>query len=362
MRITSGTGRVEIANLMTHFSSMRFSGDPYALGLDHGRQCAEGIHVQVTQSLPDSADERTAALQWCEQQLPGVAAMDKTWIDEMRGMADGSGNDFLEIVALQLRPGSGRLPGECTSAGVCPDATTIDGPLCGQNRDLPPAYRARMIVMELRPQTGPAMLFHGVPGELAGVGLNEHGVCLFANSLWCAGERNWMAPPVVRRLILQSSSAEDAVRRIKALDGPPTGNYLIVDARGHVCNVEVLPPDMAVQKRDQGVLAHANNCLDPELARRELDPLPSPGSASRCRQMQQILEEMAPEISLDGLKQLFANHDTQPETICRHAETPDQPETTSCLIAEPADRRLHLSYGPPCEGGFATYSLTSGNR
>jgi len=48
-----------------------------------------------------------------------------------------------------------------------------------------------MCVLLLRPRGRAALLMHSVPGELGGVGINEHGVAVFANSLWPKAGRNW---------------------------------------------------------------------------------------------------------------------------------------------------------------------------
>ena len=67
------------------------------------------------------------------------------------------------------------------------------------NRDLFFGFRERMVVTLIRPTGRAAVLMHTVPGELGGTGLNEHGVALFANSLWARSGRNWMASPLLRR-------------------------------------------------------------------------------------------------------------------------------------------------------------------
>jgi hypothetical protein len=71
--------------------------------------------------------------------------------------------------------------------------------------------------------------------------------------------------------------------------------------------------------------------------------------------MQGLLDAAAGRITVEDVKRLLADHAGRPEPICRHAMGAAGWETTAALIAEPAARTLHLSYGPPCEGGFATY-------
>ena len=344
----------------THFPFYEFTGSSYDVGYGHGQTLREAIHLQVEEALEgarQSGRSREQALSWSVDQLSGIETLaGPAWIEELQGLADGAAISMAEAVALQVRPGTGFMPEGCTSIGVCGDASATGLPLGAQNRDLVPAYRSRMAVLLLRPRGRPAVLMHSVPGELGGVGINEYGVALFANSLYPTGGRNWQAPPVTRRALLECRTANAAADRAQTMDGPAIGSLLLVDAAGHIRNLEIMPASIIVLARDRGVFAHTNHCLDPALAAGEMDPLPSPGSRQRCQRAQALLAAAGP-ITVEGLKRILSDHDSRPEPVCRHGEPPTKYESASCLIAKPATRTLHLSYGPPCTGPFATYSL-----
>jgi isopenicillin-N N-acyltransferase-like protein len=347
---------------MTHYAVAEFAGDDYSLGRQHGQQFAAAVRVQLEETLATAAAggmPRESALAWSEAQISRIEAIGPHWIDELRGLADGAGILLAEAVALQVRPGSGAMPEGCTSFAACRDATRDGSPLAGQNRDLVPAYRRRMFVARLRPRGRPAVLMHHVPGELGGVGLNAHGVCVLANSLWAASGRTWMAPPILRRAVLECATADEAAGRIRAMDGAAVGNYLIADAGGRIRNVEVLPEAVAVIARDQGVYAHANNCTVRETQPYEAARTPAPGSENRRACMQTLLDRDAGTLTVERAKALLADHTSQPEPICRHADNERQWETAAAAIFEPAAGRMHLSYGPPCEGRFVTIGLGS---
>jgi isopenicillin-N N-acyltransferase like protein len=202
------------------------------------------------------------------------------------------------------------------------------------------------------------LLMHSVPGELGGVGINEHGVAVFANSLWAREGRNWQAPPITRRAILECATAEEAVDRVQKMDGPAVGSFLVIDAAGRIRNLEVLPQGLAVIARDRGVFVHANHCLDARVRLHEAERLPSPGSPGRCNRLESLLAAASGRIDVEAIKGMLADHAGMPEPLCRHAAKASEWETASALIAEPASRTLHLSYGPPCEGRFATYRIS----
>jgi isopenicillin-N N-acyltransferase-like protein len=344
-----------------HFPFFEFAGSSYDVGYGYGHALREGIQLQLKETLEGaqrSGLDRERALAWSLAQLAKIEHVGGAgWIEELQGLAAGAGIPIAAAAALQVRPGSGFMPQEaCTSIGVSRDASVTGVPLGAQNRDLVPAYRPRMCVLLLRPSGRPAVLMHSVPGELGGVGINEYGVALFANSLYPKSGRNWQSPPVTRRALLECRDAEEAAARAQGMDGPAVGSLLLVDAAGRIRNLEMLPEAVRVLAQDRGVFAHTNHCLDATLAEFEVDPLPSPGSRQRRERAAALLAAAGP-MTFEGLKQVLADHASQPEPVCRHGEPPTRYETASCLVAEPATRTLHLSYGPPCTGAFATYAL-----
>ncbi len=347
---------------MRHFPFFELAGSPYDLGRGQGELLREAIHRQLEDALDAARRQgglsREEALAWAEAQVPRIEAIGGTsWSDELRGLADGAAISLAAAAALQVRPGIGFMPEDCTSLGVAGDASATGLPLGAQNRDLVPAYRSRMVVLLLRPQGRPAVLMHSVPGELGGVGINAHGLAVFANSLWARAGRNWQAPPVTRRAILECATSEEAADRVRAMDGPAVGSFLVIDASGHMRNLEILPQALAVIARDRGVFVHANHCLDDGMRSHEAERLPSPGSPGRCDRLHTMLDAAAGRIDVEAVKGMLADHAGRPEPLCRHAATDTEWETASALIAEPASRTLHLSFGPPCEGRFATYRI-----
>jgi hypothetical protein len=249
------------------------------------------------------------------------------------------------------------MPEACTSLGISCDASATGQALGAQNRDLVPEYRGRMALLHLRPRGKTALLMHSVPGEIGGVGMNSHGVAVFANSIWARADRNWQAPPLTRRAMLECASAAEAIERVRAMDGPAVGSFLVVDRSGRILNLEILPPALAVISRGRGVFVHTNHCLDASLLPHEAERTPAPGSPARCARARELLEAAAGRVSVETLLATLADHAGRPEPICRHAGSSSAWETASCLIADLGARTLLLSYGPPCEGQVVAYQI-----
>ena len=308
------------------------------------------------QAAADSGLTAAQALDWTLQQQPRVEAIAPHWIDELQGLAEGAGIQFDEALALQLRPGTGGLPEGCTSFAAVGSATTDGHTIAGQNRDLGEPYLHRMFLAAFRPTRGPHILMHCVPGELGGVGLNSHGVSVFANSLWGKTGRTWMAPPILRRAALESETAQAAVQRIRAMPGPAVGNFLIADAK-HARNLEILAEGLEVTNVDNGVYAHANNCVARTLQPHEATRRPLPHSEGRRQSLQAGLDRHDGSVDTRVCRQLLSDQSGQPEPVCRPIRSGDPFATIAALIAIPHTQILHLSYGPPSNNHFTTYRL-----
>ena len=342
-----------------HFPFAEFAGAPHDLGLQHGQRFRDLVRLQLAETMQGAADSgltAAEALEWTLEQQFLVEAIAPHWIDELQGLAHGAGIRFDEALALQLRPGTGGLPEGCTSFAAVGQATTDRHTIAGQNRDLGEPYLHRMFVAAFRPTRGPHILMHCVPGELGGVGFNSRGVCVFANSLWGRTGRTWMAPPILRRAALESGSAERAVQRIQAMRGPAVGNFLIADAK-HARNLEILAEGLEVTNVDDGVYAHANNCVARTLKPHEATRRPLPHSEGRRQSLQAGLERHAGAIDTTVCRQLLSDESGRPEPVCRPFRSGDPFATIAALIAVPRAQTLHLSYGPPSDNRFTTYRL-----
>jgi isopenicillin-N N-acyltransferase like protein len=343
-----------------YFPFFEFAGEPFELGRAHGEALGEAVRRQAADTLAAATAQgmtREAALDWSLEQLPKIERLGPHWIDELRGLAAGAKISLAEAVALQVRPGTGKMIGGCTAIAATGEATADGRPLGAQNRDFFLGFRDRTVITRLRPAGRTPLLMHSVPGELGGTGMNGEGLALFANSLWARGGRSWMGIPVLRRALLETADADAAVECARAMVGPAVGSFLLVDAAGRIRNLEIMPERLAVAARDSGVYAHTNHCLDAGQQPLETLPLQSPGSPGRCLTMHASLDAETGRIDVGAMKRMLSQHTPSVEQICRHATKAGEYETAATSVAETASRRLHVSYGPPCEGRWMTYAL-----
>ncbi len=157
----------------TRLNVITCSGTSFEIGRAHGTATAELIRsglanwkANIARTEGDADDylarflAETAYLPTIEKHAPDLLA-------ELRGIADGSGIPFDQILAYNLmdeewsfRVGKldGQTPG-CT-------AIAIAGTAIGQTMDIPTAHDGTQVVLSIQPESGPDKLVFTAAGML----------------------------------------------------------------------------------------------------------------------------------------------------------------------------------------------------
>src|SRR5690606_29312607 len=270
---------------------LRVAGDPYALGLAHGRALAAWVRdyaeerVRLACSPVWSGRESTraevmalarACLSVHEETYPDLA-------EELRGIADGAGlspaelvvsggfTDFVDAVAagaLGEGPhGAGAASGGAAAAGapgggearpaggdeddctafLVPAARMADGaPAFAQTWDMHEGSADHLVLLEGRPRGAPAFVVMTTAGCVGMIGMNEAGLTVGINNLTAADGRVGVTWPFVVRAMLREETLEAALEVLARAPLCGGHNYLVMDAAGRGANVEAMPTARAV--------------------------------------------------------------------------------------------------------------------
>ncbi len=206
---------------------------------------------------------------------------------EMQGMADATGlglnelvimngfTDFVDVVANPAVLGDHRRDGVvtgaasadgggCTAFIVAPTAAADGHGYLGQTWDMHSTATPYVLMLDIRPDDGPALMTFTITGCVGMIGMNEHGVAVGINNLLGADGRigvHWVY--VVRKMLAQRTvTAALEVLRGAQLSG--AHNYLLLgpDASGAVSgyNVEQMATRAHVTPV-ASIFAHTNHCL-----------------------------------------------------------------------------------------------------
>ena len=330
------------------------SGTPFEMGFQHGGQAAGMIqrYLLLTERLTNLSRDTLCrnALAF----LPLIERLSPAYVDEVRGLAVGAEISFEEALLCQARAEAGyTAEGGCSAFALTGTATANHQTLAGQNQDLQPEYSDVAILLHVKPSDGrPRALMLTFAGQLGYMGMNQFGLCLFANALYDA-RWQWGLPKYpMKRVLLEQSSVPSAIDLLARHRLCSANNLMLADGQGQLADVEQRPEGVAVFADDHPhARLHTNHYLSAEFTRFETNSLPD--SCPRLDRLRALVRESWGAITLDRLRAILADHDHDPGGICRHGA--GGLHTISGYIAEPAQGVLHVRRGHGCLGTWQTY-------
>ena len=330
---------------------------------------------------------------WREAQYRGagfrdaIGALGGQLLEEIEGIAEGSGRQVNEILALNSRteilpptyPGDPHprwreldaanracgVPdwGECTAIAIPRSASATGGTLLAQNWDWLGAQRGALIVLRARGRGGPACLSLTEAGMLAKIGLNEHGfgVCLNILRSSADGERAGTPVHPLLRALLGCRSVAEAIGMARALEFGASSNVLCADAAGDAANLEFSPAGLQVVRGEAGALCHTNHFLSPDGERGQTALTPSLSSVPRLRRARALVENQG-RIGVSDLKLILRDETDGLLSICRRPD-PSLPaeariESVASVVMELAAGRMHVAPDVPSQVDYETVTLT----
>ena len=365
------------------FPLIELTGGPRERGRAHGKAAPERIKrgiAMYSESLLKNGVDWKHLEQRAEAMVPVVEKFDPAYVEEMRGIAEGSGQPFAgimlmnartEMVAAARRQQSRQhsLDG-CTAALALPEASADGQLLHGQNWDWRAECAETGVVLCIRRADGPDILTFTEAGGLARSGLNSAGIGLTANALECDRDyqRGAGVPlPFIRRKVLESAYLAEAVGTIFAT--PKLGsNHMAVshataDGRAEAFGFECAPDDTFWLAPDRGLYVHANHWIA-ESARAKVKDTglaETPCSIYRDKRVRELLAPRRGKLTLEDFRSAFFDDWNSPWSVCR----PPRPNnrgnlvaTSDMILMRPGEGRLEACPMPALNRRFTIYSLT----
>lgn len=291
--------------------------------------------------------------------VPRIAAFGETYIEEIGGIAEGSGFDLADIVALNVRTEIIFRSAECTSLALVEPRR--QGSVIAQNWDWIAATKDTVVVLEAECEEGPNFVTVVEAGLLAKTGINSEGLGLVINAL--ASDRT---PPedgipfhVLLRAILAQPDLETAVALLRSTRRASSGNFLLADASGAAIDLEAEPGGPEQIREISGVgnlIAHTNHFLSPDFDGKDESLEEAPDSLTRLARLREVSQEAGASLGRSSLRRALADHAGYPSSICMHpvaaAPPADRWATIAGIIIDLAQRQMFLAPGNPCETPF----------
>src|SRR5262245_28219060 len=370
---------------MTGIPLLTTEGGPHACGLAHGRRYAQEIADNVATYLRrfaasglDRDEAFTEAARWRN----AIAAHNRAYAEEMRGIAEGSGQSEDTIALLNARyelaftlfgqeatrQGAGELlevgPDGCTTFGLLPEVTAGRHTWLGQNWDWLAGVHGRTFVLHARRTGRPSFVCLTEAGIAGGkMGVNECGIGLVENGLASShdGRNPYQKPFHVRcREVLDAERFDEAARPVTETARTCSANFVIGAAGGTIVDIESSPDRVSRLDPEDGIVTHSNHFLSEGHGESLLEKI-SPNTLYRADRMRALVKTHRGALSFDHMRAAAADHFGAPNAICRHPDVSQPSEvrtmTVGAVLIDLEARTMHVANGPPCANEYVAFSL-----
>lgn len=369
---------------------MKPKNSHFQCGRIHGLQHREAIEHNLSTfwSILDGNGYRRRVV--CEKAREDRHLLREERLEEIRGVARGSGLPFQELLAYNLFRGL-VLADECTVMIVLGSASASGNTLFLKNSDKvggeslvgPQFFQHKEVnvILNLRLDSGIRIVGVSAAGSMGvKMGINSKGVAVGSNIARTQQLKDKKVDLTTIRAIDRAELGREALEMGSALEatqlvvskilkdpmGTP-GNMEFVDAR-EAYIVEGSYDRYAVEKVTEGIAARSN-CF---ILLKELNQWDDLSSQARYIRSLQLLRQHQGRLTPELLKSFSMDHENGPgpNSICRHGR--DFREETSLAAAvmeidgkDPLRSRVEIALGKPCHAWRETsahWSLSLGSE
>lgn len=353
------------------------SGNPYSRGVQYGTKAKKLIEKVI--EIYHSMFLKLSGVTWEEANglskafAKRIKDYDEDVIDEMKGIAEGCGRTFEEILTINIRTeilfGMEKLAEGCTSFCALPEVTVERKILLAQNWDYKPWAAETMCLLQINQKDGPDILTIVEAGQLARMGMNSagHGIC--NNFIRCETDGKNMEKGVpttiIRRKALCQGKYYDLIGTIIHTPRSFSANYLVATSEGggdSIC-IEATPEEVYFLFPENGMIVHSNHFKGAGLGYIGIVRKGVENSIYRDRRIERILRQKAGKIAVKDAMEALKDHFGYPRSVCRHLDEKeaekDRFRTNASLIMDLGSRVLWLAEGPPCQNEYSRYTFDS---
>lgn len=358
---------------MPKFERIVISGSPFKRGRSYGFQCADKIHAVLGNyrklfSDPETYVSWEVARKRSMELLPEIEDLGPELTEEMRGIAEGAGVDFEDVVTLNCRSEILALTtdapdeDECSDCAVLPERSANGHLLIAQNWDMLHWVGENGILLEILREDGPDVLAVTEAGQLARYGMNQNGCVLSLTSLPGPKAKKLYGTPSVplRRKFLMEGNFVDGYGHVFERIHMRPMHYLLGcgDDIGEAFSVEAFPEGKYVLYAENGILAHSNHPLS---ARQPLPNQKFTSTIYRCDILRRQLQ-MKEKNTRDDLHKALTCRFAYPFCITgqRDERLPymRQGATLACFIMDATEKRFWARKGNDMDEGLEEYTWT----
>lgn len=314
-------------------------GSPYEMGFQYGSLLKSQLN-----SLSELARDLFSAKRLNEFMSIAKAAstnLPPAMFEEIKGMADASGVDLNDLLAINLVPRT-----NCSTLAVWGDATTDGHLIMGRNADysFKNVNKALGILVVKHPEKGLATVTSSFLGMIGGFsGMNEKGVS-YGNMLSHNGkEKKYDTRGLSIQILLQLggqqfSNAREMARFMSGQIQITPNNVMCAD-NNEALVIECAQTQSAIREGQKGVLSATNHFVTPSLCSKH----------TNCERFATLMQHA---------RKNYGNYTVEKVQEAMHLARMKR-KNLQCVIFEPEYKTIHLSINkvPASKGPFTTIKI-----
>lgn len=361
---------------MENFPFVEIEGTPYEIGYQHGSIFKEKVagtiacYQEMFRDYSNLEWERAKELSLKFRDI--IMEYNPDYMEEIKGVADGSGFSFEDILALNCRSElvfvgneMDKADGGCTSIGISSDAGAGGQAFLAHNWDWKTSQRNSMIMMKIRQKNGKPDIFMVTEAGIIGkTGVNSAGICLYLNALSTDQAPKGLPLHLAMRGILDCRTLAEAISAAVRLPLGCCANFMIGHKNGECVDIEIENEDFDVLYPKDGILVHTNHFVSPRLPilpRKDTCKYKFTDSFTSLGRADKLLRKKGKEISETDIMEVLRDHVEYPSSICRHDDM-EQPKgkrmgTVFSMVVNLTEGKIYFCKGNPCEKSYEEYQI-----
>lgn len=352
-------------NAKPYYQLIEIKGTAFERGKRYGSSASGAIKRNI--DFYSSAFEKSANIDWPQAQklamkfLPVIEKYCPSYVEEMKGIAEGSGRSFEDILTLNCRSEVLFAKTDACSCIIIPEGRGKNGHVfMGQTWDWMASARQNSVVLKVHQEGEPSILMICEAGMVGGKGLNSEGISICLNATSVGKGKIGVPLHLMMRKVLDSSLATEAIKAVSILPRAGSGAFNIATRSGFEMVIEFSPDQFDVIMSQGEPLIHTNHYLSPLIAPQDKAKSFIPSTFTRYNTMEKWLKKRGGRIGEKEIFRLLSNHDNYPESICYHEDPRISGErycSVYAMVMDVTAGKLWVTDGYPCEGKVSEYRL-----
>jgi len=319
------------------------------IGYKHGTEAkllvAKSISFYTDLFLKSTKLEWTEVTQIAMDFEPNIRGKWPQYLEEMQGLSDGAGVGLADIIALNVRTeiNFGLFTDGCTALSW----RTEDASYLAQNWDWLEAQKSQIVLLNIEKKAKPTMKFMSEAGIIGKIGLNSAGVGVMLNAIRAKGlDMTRMPVHLALRLILESTSKDEAITQLEKYGVASACHMLVADANGGI-GLEWSYKDLKkLDMNSTGQVFHSNHYLVEHAVKDAGMWVDSPFRVDRIEELASALQGVP---SMKEIAAIFKDEQNAPAAICRKEEGDSHAATLFNIVMDLRAKHATVRMGRPTD-------------